>query len=80
MLPEISIPRLYFMIMDKIRSTRMSKSYGWGPRLRLRRPTSVLVINYTTLVTCIEKSYCPSWNFNLPRSVSADKLTKYFKC
>jgi hypothetical protein len=54
MLPEISIPRLYFMIMEKSDSTRMSKracnhSYGWGPRLRLGRPTSVLVIKCTTL-------------------------------
>jgi hemin uptake protein HemP len=28
-----------------------------GPRLRLRRPTSVLVIKCTTLLTCIENSY-----------------------
>jgi hypothetical protein len=59
MLPEISIPRLYFMIMEKISSTSMSKrafnhSYGCGPRLRLRRLTSVLVIKCTTLLTCIE--------------------------
>jgi hypothetical protein len=51
-------------------ATRMSKrafnhSDGWGPRLRLRRPTSVLVIKCTTLLTCIENSYCPSWNFSL---------------
>jgi hypothetical protein len=32
-------------------------SYGWGPRLQLRRPTSLLVIKCTTLLTCIENSY-----------------------
>jgi hypothetical protein len=32
--------------------------YDWGPRLRLGRPTSVLVIKCTTLLTCIENSYC----------------------
>jgi hypothetical protein len=30
---------------------------GWDPRLRLGRPTSVLVIKCTTLPTCIENSY-----------------------
>jgi hypothetical protein len=33
-------------------------SYGWGPRLRLRRPTCILVIKCTALLTCIENSYC----------------------
>jgi hypothetical protein len=28
--------------------------YAWSPRLRLRRPTSVLVIKCTTLPTCSE--------------------------
>jgi hypothetical protein len=32
-------------------------SSGWGPRLRLRHPTSVLVIKRTTLLACIENSY-----------------------
>jgi hypothetical protein len=33
----------------------MSKrAYGWDPRLRLRRPISILVIKCTTLLTCIE--------------------------
>jgi hypothetical protein len=62
MVPEITILRLCFMIIEKSDSTRMSKRafnhlYGWGPRLRLRRPTSVLVIKCTTLLTCIENSY-----------------------
>jgi hypothetical protein len=33
-------------------------SYDSGPRLRLRRPTSVLVTKCTSLLTCIETSYC----------------------
>jgi hypothetical protein len=32
-------------------------SDGWGPRLRLRSPTSVLMTKNTTLLTCIENSY-----------------------
>jgi hypothetical protein len=36
----------------------ITDSYRWGPRLRLRRPTSVLVIKCTTLLTRIENSYC----------------------
>jgi hypothetical protein len=31
--------------------------YGWSPRIRLRRPISVLVIKCTTLLTCTENSY-----------------------
>jgi hypothetical protein len=54
MLPENSIPRFYFMIMEKIRLVRLV------PRLRLRRLTSVLVIKCPTLLTCVENSYCPS--------------------
>jgi hypothetical protein len=62
MLPEISILRLSFMIMEKSDSTRISKrafihSYGWRPRPQLRRPTTVLVIKCPTLLTCIENSY-----------------------
>jgi hypothetical protein len=53
-------------------STRMSKRafnhlYGWGPRLRLRRPASILVIKCTTLLTCIENSY-----YYLPLVSSSD--------
>jgi hypothetical protein len=44
--------------------------YGWGPRLRLRRPTSVLVIKCTTLLTCIENTYCFSrWEVEIMKFI-----------
>jgi hypothetical protein len=48
---------MYFMIMEKIRFNTHEHSSGWDPRLRLGRPTSVLVIKCTTLLTCIKNSY-----------------------
>jgi hypothetical protein len=40
--------------------------YGWDPRLRLRRPTSVLVIKCTTFLTWIENSYLDYYEKQFP--------------